>query len=188
MRGITMKKWMLIPLLILIVLLLISCQKQKTEEQAILDQPQEEKIAPIAQEVEDKILSAMDNLSQGKVGQGANLLLDVVLLTKHGEQMPDDFEDKILTAKDQFQSGDIAKGSELASEALLLFKTTTEVPEEKEPPAGLEQEPEKEESALIAEKVRGNILSAKEEFKKGNVDTGVILILESLSLFAPRKD
>jgi len=185
-----MKKWMLIPLLILIVIILISCQKQKKEEQAILEKPQEEEIFPVAEEVENKILSAMDNLAQGKVGEGANLLLDVVLLTKPREQIPDDFENIILAAKDQFQSGNIAEGSELASEALHLYKSATEVTEEKsrEKSIELEQEPKKEEPSPVAENVRDNILSAREEFKKGNADKGVILILESLSLFAPRRD
>lgn len=185
-----MKKWMLIPLLILIVFLLLTCQKQKSEEQAAPDQPREEKIAPIAQEIENKMSMAMDNLAQGKIGEGSDLLLDVILLVKPRAQMPDDFEDKILTAKDRFQSGNIAEGSELASEALLLLKTTTEVATEtdEEKPAELEPEPETEEPYPIAEKVRANILSAKEEFKKDEADNGILLILESLSLFAPHKD
>jgi hypothetical protein len=132
----------------------------------------------------------MDNFSQGKIGEGADLLLDVILLAKPRAQIPDDFGNKILAAKDRFQSGKIAAGSELASEAFLLFKTATEVATEadEEKPAELEPEPETEEPYPTAEKVRANILSAKEEFKKGEADKGILLILESLSLFAPRKD
>lgn len=185
-----MKKWMLIPLMILIVLLLITCQKQKSEKQGVLDQPQEEKIARIAQEIENKVSMAMENLAQNKIGEGSNLLLDVILLAKPRAQMPDDLEDKILAAKEQFQSGNISEGADLASEALLIFKTAKEIATEtdEEKPAELEQEPETEEPFPIAEKVRASILSAKEEFKKGEADNGIILILESLSLFAPHKN
>lgn len=98
-----MKKWIWIPILI-ILFILLSCQKKNTEEQF-----------PIAQEVENKILSAMDVLKEGDADKGAELLLDAILLTKPSAHMPEGFENKIISAKNQFQGGDIDKGVELIS-------------------------------------------------------------------------
>jgi hypothetical protein len=49
-----------------------------------------------------------------------------------------------------------------------------------------EQTTESGEIAPVAEVLKGKIAAAKEEFKKGNADLGVISILEALQLFAPK--
>lgn len=77
-----MKKWMWISIFILIIFLLF-CQKQTREEQASLEKPQDaEKIAFIAREVDNKTSLAISNFAEGKVDEGANLLLDAILLTR----------------------------------------------------------------------------------------------------------
>jgi len=173
-----MKKWIWIPILILLIILL-SCQKQNKEEPF-----------PVAQEVENKILSSLDQFKEGKVAEGAGSLMEAVLLTEPSEYKPEGFENKILAAKDLFLEGNIFNGIELVSEALQLIKSPSDIKGEKdkEEPGDTESVQKKDEPGPIAELVRNNILSALEEFKKGNADQGVILILEALLLLAPRTD
>lgn len=181
-----MKNWIWIAVLILVVIL-FSCQKK--QEPVEVGKPQEEeKIFPVAQEAENKISSAVANLEEGKAVEGAQLLLDAVLLTKPGEYLPEGFEDKILMAKDQFQSGNMDDALESISDALLIIKPPSDVKTEKdkEEPKEAEQVQKREVVAPVAELVRNKILAAKEQFHEGNADQGVILILEALLLFSPR--
>lgn len=181
-----MKKWLWIPILIVLIILL-SCQKK--QEPVSVEKPEDtEKIYPVAQEVDNKISSAVTNLAEGKVAEGAQLLLDAVLLTKPSEHMPEGFEEKILMAKDQFQSGDMGNALESISDALQLIKLPAELEAEKKEPKEAEQVPESEEVPPIAELIRDKILAAREQFKEGKADKGVVLILESLLLFGPRQD
>jgi hypothetical protein len=185
-----MKKWMWISIFILIIFLLF-CQKQTREEQASLEKPQgAEKISSIAQEVENKTSSAISSLAEGKVDEGANLLLDAILLTRPSGSWPDNFENSILTAKEQFQEGKIQKGVELISDALQLMKSTTNISLEKakKDAEKVQKKDEPARIAPIAEIMRDKILAACEEFKEGNADKGVILILEALQLFSPRSN
>ena len=188
-----MKKWMWISIFILIIFLLF-CQKQTREEQASLEKPQDaEKIASIAQEVDNKTSLAISNFAEGKVGEGANLMLDAILLTRPSGSWPDNFENSILAAKEQFQEGNIQKGVELISDALQLMKPSTDIPVEKakKEPEDVEKVQEKDEPsriAPIAGIMRDKILAAREQFKEGNADKGVILILEALQLFSPRSN
>lgn len=181
---------MWISIFILIIFLLF-CQKQTREEQASLEKPQnEEKISSIAQEVENKTSLAISNFAEGKVDEGANLLLDVILLTRPSGSWPDNFENSILAAKEQFQEGKIQKGVELISDSLQLIKPATDIPKEKakKEPKDVEQVQKKDEIAPVAKLIRDKILAAREEFKEGNADKGVILILEALQLFSPRSN
>ena len=181
-----MKSWIWIAILILVIIL-FSCQSE--QEPMSVEKPQgEEKIFPVAQEVEDKISSAMDNLTKGEVIEGAQLLLDAVLLSKPSEYMPEGFEEKILLAKDQFQSGNMGNALESVSDALLLIKPPSDIAADKEEPKEAEQMQESEKVAPIAELIRDKILTAREQFKKGKTDEGIVLILESLLLFGPRPE
>jgi len=185
-----MKKWMWISIFILLIFVLF-CQKQNKEETAILEKSQQtEKISPVAKEIENKIQSAISSLAEGKVDEGANLLLDAVLLTRPSGSWPDNFENSILEAKEQFQDGNIQKGVELISDALQLMKSATDIAKEKakEETKESEQVQEKDELAPIAELIKDKILKARKEFKEGDADKGVILLLESLLLFSPRID
>jgi len=184
---------MWISIFILIIFLLF-CQKQTREEQASQEKPQDaEKIAFIAQEVDNKTSLAISNFAEGKVDEGANLLLDAILLTRPSGSWPDNFENSILTAKEQFQEGNIQKGVELISDALQLIKPATDIPIEKakKEPKDTEKVQKKDDPARIApiaEIMRDKILAAREEFKEGRADNGVILILEALQLISPRSD
>ena len=188
-----MKKWIWISIFILLIFLLF-CQKQTREERASLEKPKEpEKISSVAQEVENKTSSAISSLTEGKVDEGANLLLDAILLTRPSGSWPENFENSILEAKKQFQEGNIQKGVGLISDALQLMKSTTDMPKEKteEEPKDVEQIQTKDEPsqiAPIAKLIRDKISAARGEFKDGNADKGVILILESLLLISPRSN
>jgi len=166
-----MKNWVLIAVLILIIIL-FSCQKKQES----------------TSEVENNISLAVANLSEGKVAEGAQLLLDAVLLTRPSEYMPEGFEDKVLMAKNQFRSGNMGNALESVSDALLLVKPPSGTTAEKdiELPKEAEQVEKTEEIAPIAELVRNKILAAREQFQKGNADKGAVLILESLLLLGPR--
>jgi hypothetical protein len=183
-----MKNWVLIAVLVLIIIL-FSCQK-KQESTSVEKAEDTEKIYPVAQEIENNISLAVVNLSEGKVAEGAQLLLDAVLLTRPSEYMPEGFEEKIFTAKDQFLSGNISNALEFISDALLLVKPPSDTTAEKdnELPKETEQVEKTEEIAPIAELVRNKILATREQFQKGNTDQGAVLILESLLLLGPRKD
>jgi hypothetical protein len=188
-----MKKWMLIAILILIIVLL-SCQKQKETEQTVLEKAKgKEESYPIAEKINTNLLAALGQLEIGNVDKGTEMLLDAVLLTRPSENMPQGFENKILAAKARFQQRNHAEAVELISEALMIFKTSVDLPSEKDKKerTDIEQTQEKEEPpqiAPISEIMRSKILAAIDEFKKGNADKGVILILESLQLFGPKTD
>ncbi len=180
-----MKKCVWIPILILLIVIFLTCKKQNNEQLESLENTQDEEVFPVAQEVEKKLLAAMDQLANGKVAEGAGLLLDVVLLTKPGEYMPEGFENRILSAKNQFLSGNYKNAVELVSESLLLIKPAQDTPGDKENPANAEKMLKKEKTFPVAEKIKSYVLSAIDEFKEGNVKQGVILILEGLLLFNP---
>ena len=188
-----MKKWIFIAILILIIILL-SCQKQKEGEQTVLEKTTgKEESYQIAERIGTNLLTALDQLEKGNIDKGAELLLSAVLLSRPSENMPEGFENKILAAKVQFQQRNYAEAGELITEALLIFKTSADIPSEKDKKqrTDVERSQKKEEPpqiAPIAELTRGKILAAIEEFKKGNVDKGVILILESLQLFGAKTD
>ncbi|TET19571.1 MAG: hypothetical protein E3J76_06580 [Candidatus Aminicenantes bacterium] len=188
-----MKKWILIAILILIIILL-SCQKQNIEEPAVLEKAKErEESYPIAEKIRTNLLTALDQLEKGNIDKGTELLLDAVLLTSPSENMPEGFENKIFASTDQFQQKNYTEAVELVTEALLIFKAGADLPGEKdkEERTDIGQAQKKEELSQIAplaELMRSKILSAMDEFKIGNADKGVILILESLQLFAPKTD
>jgi len=186
-----MKKWIVIAILILIIILL-SCQKQSIEEPTALEKVKErEESYPIAEKIRTNLLTALDQLEKGNFDKGALLLLDAILLTSPSENMPEGFENKIFAAKDQFQQRNYKEAVELISGALLIYKTGADLSGGKDKQERTDIEQEKEElsqTAPIAQLMRSKILSAMEEFKKGNADKGVIFILESLQLFGPKKD
>jgi hypothetical protein len=142
-----MKKWIVIAILILIIILL-SCKKQNIEEPAVLEQAKEkEESYPIAEKIRTNLLTALDQLETGNIDKGALLLLDAVLLTSPSENMPEGFENKIIASKDQFQQRNYTEAVELITEALLIFKTGADLPGEKdkEERTDIEQTQKKEE-------------------------------------------
>jgi outer membrane biosynthesis protein TonB len=171
--GMKMKKWLWIPILV-VVLILLSCQKK-------------EKILSIDQELHDMLHAAMDSMEAGNASGGASLLIDAVLLTRPQEEMPEMFKEMLLSAKNHFLRDDFSEGGELVSEALVVFKSGLggegQIPDQE--PADVPEKDTKVKVFPVAQKIKENILQSIDEFKNGNGDSGVILILESLKLFGP---
>ncbi len=188
-----MKKRILIAILILI-LILLSCQKQNEKEPAVLEIAKErEKPYPIAERIGNNLIAALDQLEKGNIDKGTELLLDSALLARPSEKMREGFEDKILAAKAKFQQGNYDQAVEIISGALMIYKTIADLPGEKDKEGrkDIEKTQIKKESpqiAPIAELMISKILLAADEFKIGNADEGVVLILESLQLLGPKAD
>ena len=170
-------------LVFIVSIIMISCQEQNKDASGILKDTQEqEEPYAVAEKINSNILSAMDELKNGKIAEGADLLLEAVLLTKPREYMPEGFENVISSARDQFQEGNVSKGVELVSDALQMIQPSRE---EKEELKDMEQIEKKVEPPPIAEIVSQKVSAAHQEFQKGNADKGVVLLLESIRLFGP---
>jgi hypothetical protein len=184
-----MKKWLIIPILILLFII-FACKKQGEQAEmraAKTDKQLQEQIAPIAQEVANNLDSAIKAFQAGNAAEGAAKLLNASLLVKPSESWPEGFESAVSQAKEKFQAGQFSAGVGLVSDALALIRPPVEAKQEKEEAAGADIEPQEREPTPVAEAVRNKILAAGEEFKKGNGDAGVILLLEALELLAPKK-
>ena len=171
-----MKKWLWVPILVILIFL-FCCKKQDRAEQ-IVDETESggEGITPIAQTIGNNLDMAIENLEKGQLSEGADILLDSVLLVKPLDQWPEGFVGNVSSAKEHFTRGNFSDAVGYVSEALNLIKK----------PADSEQSKEGGEIAPVAAAMKGKIAEAKEEFNKGNGDQGVISILEALQLFGPR--
>jgi hypothetical protein len=175
----------------MVFIIMVSCQSQNKDVSGALENTQQkEEVFAVAERINANILSAMDELKNGKVAEGAELLLEAVLLTKPEEFMVEGFEEKISSARHQFQDRNITKGVELVSEALRMIESGDEDLErmEKVELEKVEQIQKEDELPPLAEIVKNKILAAHQEFQKGNADKGVVLLLESIRLFGPQKD
>jgi hypothetical protein len=171
-----MKKWLWVPILVILIFL-FCCQKQEKAEQTDLGTESEVAgIAAIAQTIASNLDLAVENLEKGQLGEGTGLLLDSVLLVKSQDKWPEGFVEYISSAKEQFEVGNFQDAVGNVTNALNLVKQ----------PSDLEQSAESEKIAPLAAIMKGKISEAKEEFKKGNGDLGVVAILEALQLFAPK--
>lgn len=171
-----MKKFIWIPVLLLF-LILFSCQKKNKEDPF-----------PVAQEVEDKINSSLNEIANGNIAEGAELLLDAILLTRPSEFMPEGFEDKIIAAKDQFHDGNFNEAVRTIHEALLIITSDEDLKggKEKDVLSGEVYVQKEDEVPSLAVIVKDKIMSAKAHFKEGEAEEGIELILEALSLFGPK--
>ena len=172
-----MKKWLWVPILVILIFL-FCCKKQDRAEQ-IVDETESggEGITPIAQTIGNNLDMAIENLEKGQLSEGADILLDSVLLVKPLDQWPEGFVGNVSSAKEHFTRGNFSDAVGYVSEALNLIKK----------PADSEQSKEGGEIAPVAAAMKEKIAEAKEEFNEGNGDQGVISILEALQLFAPKK-
>jgi hypothetical protein len=171
-----MKKWLLIPILVILFFLLCCQSQEKAEETEVVEESGSGRIAAIAQTIANNLDLAVENLEKGQIGEGAGLLLDSVLLAKPNDMWPEGFSDNISTAKENFVTGNFSDAVGNVTKALNLIKQ----------PEDAEQSAESGEMAPLAEIMKGKIEESKEQFKKGNPDGGVISILEALQLFALR--
>ncbi len=171
-----MKKWLWVPILV-ILLFLFCCQKQDRAEQTVVEtESGGEEIAAIAQTIGNNLDMAIENLEKGHLGEGTSILLDSVLQVKPLDQWPEGFVGNVSSAKEHFTTGNFSDAVGYVSQALKLITQ----------PADSEQSKESGEIGPVAVIMKGKIAEAKEEFKKGNGDQGVISILEALQLFGPR--
>jgi hypothetical protein len=158
-----MKKWIGIPLM-MALLIPISSQGQ----------PQEE-VPPLAQQIAENIQQAVQSYKNDEVVKGATILCDVVLMTRPSSAWPEGFTEALDSAKDSFQKTNFSEGVASIKKAIKIFK----------PDYLTSSEESTGQLANIAQIILNKIESAVENFKVGNADQAVLLILESLTLLSP---
>ena len=132
-------------------------------------------VPPVAQQISEKIQLAIQNYKEDKIPEGAILLCDVVLSTRPRTSWPDGFAETIDSARNIFQKGQLAEGIGHIKRAIEIFKPDHETSSEKGDGS----------MAAITQLVLNKIESAVENFKSGDADLAVLLILESLTLLSP---
>ncbi len=157
-----MKKILWIPLIV-IIFILFACQKK------------EESIAPVAQQVAQKLDSAVSQLSQGEIASGIESLLDTIILTNPKGFISGDFDLKIQEAKSEIQKTNMVGALDLIKEARFLLGSLNIEPEIAD----------KTGPAPVADAVKTLILAAKDQFQAGKAVEGVTSILDALLLFRP---
>ena len=158
-----MKNILLISLAVIVSFILFACQQK------------EESIAPIAQEVAQKLDAAVSQLSQGEIAGGIESLLDAIILTNPKGYISDDFDAKIQEAKNEIRKTNMDETLDLISNARLLL-VSQEIKQEES--VDIEPSP-------VAEAVKTLILDAKDQFQAGKTLEGVTSILDALLLLKP---
>ena len=158
-----MKNILLISLAVIVSFILFACQQK------------EESIAPIAQEVAQKLDAAVLQLSQGEIAGGIESLLDAIILTNPKGYISDDFDAKIQEAKNEIRKTNMDETLDLISNARLLL-VSQEIKQEES--VDIEPSP-------VAEAVKTLILDAKDQFQAGKTLEGVTSILDALLLLKP---
>jgi len=164
---------------VLVVGLLFSgCQKKQA--QSPVPEPAKPTVAPLAQNVDTILTAAVSRIENSEVSQGVLLLLDAIMATRPTELWPNGFVQTIAVCRDHFQKNDFRSGGEAASRALatLGFSANPASPQGTSATSG--------QIPPLAERVKAGIVAAKEEFKKGNADDGVVIILQTLQMLAPK--
>lgn len=146
------------------LILSISCQGQPHEE-----------VPPVAQQIAEKIQQAVQSYKEDKVIEGAALLCDVVLMTRPRTSWPEGFAEAVDSAKGNFQTTNFSEGVGFIEKAIKIFK----------PDYLTSSSEDTGQVASIAQVILNKIEYAVENFKAGNADQAVLLILESLTLLAP---
>ncbi|MBN1272022.1 MAG: hypothetical protein JXB26_07085 [Candidatus Aminicenantes bacterium] len=135
----------------------------------------QEKISPLAQTVKNKMAAAVDNYKEGRITEGAILLLDVVKLVRPESSWPAGFIQNINSSREAFKEEKITGGVAYVKTAIGILK----------PGYSMLTAQEKGGIANIAQTVLSKIQSAGEYFKTGKADEAVVCILESLLLLGP---
>lgn len=160
-----MKKLLLISLIAIISFIFFGCQ-QKGED-----------IAPISQLMDQKLDSAVLELSQGEILTGIESLLDAIVLTNPKGFISDDFDGKIREAKSEIQKENIDGALDFIKDArFLLISQEQEIEQAKVDETG---------AGNVAEAVKTLILGAKDHFQSGKTLEGITSILDALLLFKP---
>ena len=158
-----MKKWIWLPL-IMALILSISCQEQPQEEAPL-----------VAKQIAEKIQQAVQSYKDDKVIEGAALLCDVILMTRPRTSWPEGFVEAVDSAKGSFQKTNFSEGVGFIEKAIKIFK----------PDYLTSSGEDTGQVANVAQVALSKIESAVENFKAGNADQAVLLILESLTLLVP---
>ena len=158
-----MKKLLLISLIAIISFIFFGCQ-QKGED-----------IAPISQLMDQKLDSAVLELSQGEILTGIDSLLDAIVLINPKGFISEEFDGKITEAKSEIQKKNVDSALDFIKEARKLL-----ISQEIEQIKAIDTGP-----APISEAVKTLILGAKDHFQAGNVLEGISSILDALLLFKP---
>jgi HEPN domain-containing protein len=181
-----MKKWIWIPILI-ILLIVFACQKQEKAEESTQKDVVEE-IAPIAQGIEHRLTACLEQFEQGEVYAGVSFLLEVVEMTRPGESFPEGFLDMLSAAREDFQAGDYQEGVIQVAQAHEMFEASLRISPSSEADKTVFVEKTKEDAqvAPVAAMIKDKIEYAREMFKQGDADSGVIMIFEAIELLAPK--
>jgi hypothetical protein len=167
-----MKKWMLIPI-ILIIVLLTFCQNKRA----------------VSQELKNKLDSAIIHFQESKISEGIEFLIDGILLVKPSQDWPEGFVDALESAKEKFKDRNFVEGNQFVSEAFSMIQPQKkksvegEIISEDDSPIQIERKP-----APLAALLQEKILSAKEKFQMSDAEGGIVLILEALKLLAPQDE
>ena len=90
-----MKKWLWIPILVILFFLLCCQGNDKAEQTEMAGESNGGEIAAIAQTIANNLDLAAENLEKGQIGEGTGLLLESVLLVKPHDQWPEGFVDSL---------------------------------------------------------------------------------------------
>lgn len=136
-----------------------------------------ENSSPVAKGIEQALTNSLDQIKAGKTGQGIAGLLDVLMVTRPESSWPKGFAQNIKVAKELFLKGEIIGGVEKVSIAKQILKPAQETPSDK-----------KESKVVkLGEIFQNNINQVKVHFQKGEADEGVILLLSTVEILAPKK-
>jgi len=135
----------------------------------------QKEIPPLGQRIAENTQQAVLNYKDSNVIEGAARLCDVVLMVRPRTSWPDGFTKAIETAKDSFLKADFSKGVGSIKRAIMIFR----------PDYSTLSSEKIGHVTNIAQLTLDKIKSANENFKAGNADQAVLLILESLILLSP---
>ena len=134
-------------------------------------------VPPIAQQIADKIQTAIRNYKEDRVPEGATLLCDVVLMTRPRTSWPEGFAGAVDSARDSFQKAALSEGVGHVKRAIRIFK----------PDYSVSSGQGGGSIGAIAQLILNKIEAAIENFKAGDADQAVLLIMESLALLSPSR-
>ena len=163
---ITQKKLIIIiVLLILILSFFFSCRKEPF---------------PQAKEVKDMILLAMDQIQDGEVEEGFDLILEAIILTSPHTNLPQEVESKVSEARRVLNTAGIQNKRFIQAiwEAYQTVNHDFKGFDETSQPSG---------TAAIVEVFVNKMMSALDQLKEGHPDKVVEKLLEGMIITSPRQ-
>ena len=136
-----------------------------------------QEVPALAQQILDMTQKAIQNYKEDNVTEGATLLCDVVLMTRPRDSWPEGFFGALGSARESFRNAAFPEGVSHIKRAINIHK-----PDHMDMSAVTSGS-----KAAIAQLILTKIESAIENFKTGDADSAVLLILESLALLNPAR-